>query len=72
MLSDTRNTKKDKICRFTTEQMVINTIIYGPVDRMDNMFVLGFDDDGQTSSLWLSVGDLVIVYEELLKTVRHE
>lgn len=67
---------KSEMCKkeisFATGHMVINKIIYGPLDRMDKSFILGYDENCLTSSIFLSLGDLIKVYEELKITVRHE
>lgn len=72
MLTTSKPTSKDKNFKYTSEHLIVNSIFYGPVDRMSNCFILSYDDEGVTSSFWLSLGDLHTVYGELLKTVRHE
>lgn len=67
------NVKMDKrSIMFNVEHMVVTHIIYGPTDRMDQSFILECDETGMTSSIWLSIGDLEIVYNQIVKVVRNE
>ena len=57
---------------FSVDHIIVNNILYGPIDRMDKSFILCYDEGGVKSSVFLSLGDLLIVYEKLKITVLHE
>lgn len=70
VLSSAKMGKKNG--KFSVEYTYVDSIIYGPTDRMSSSFILCYDENGVASSFFLSIGDLQIVYDELKKTALHE
>lgn len=60
----------DNYLKFNVLNMVATNILYEP--NGNQYFILEYDGTSVASSVWLSIGDLETVYNQIKKTVCNE